>query len=117
MKTQFISNSQRRALRVQSKSSVYRGEVPFEKGVTAATPVVEEPPPAQQLTGTLTETELEGFKSWLLAVILDSIGNTDLAGGHLAANEIRLTPKASSAGAEGTMFYDSDDDHVYVATE
>lgn len=35
----------------------------------------------------------------------------------LIASEIRLTPKASSSGAEGTMFYDSDDDHVYVATE
>lgn len=32
-------------------------------------------------------------------------------------DEIRLTPKASSTGPEGTMFYDSDDDHVYVATE
>lgn len=32
-------------------------------------------------------------------------------------DEILLTPKVSSTGAEGTMFYDSDDDHVYVATE
>lgn len=31
--------------------------------------------------------------------------------------EITLTPKASSSGPEGTMFYDSDDDHVWVATE
>jgi hypothetical protein len=31
--------------------------------------------------------------------------------------ELLLTPKTSSTGAEGTMFYDSDDDHVYVATE
>lgn len=31
--------------------------------------------------------------------------------------EITLTPKTSSTGPEGTMFYDSDDDHVYVATE
>lgn len=31
--------------------------------------------------------------------------------------EITLTPKTSSSGPEGTMFYDSDDDHVYVATE
>lgn len=31
--------------------------------------------------------------------------------------EVHLTPKVSSTGAEGTMFYDSDDDHVYVATE
>lgn len=38
---------------------------------------------------------------------------------HNIANigEIQLTPKASSTGAEGTIFYDSDDDHVYVATE
>ena len=31
--------------------------------------------------------------------------------------EVRLIPKASSSGAEGTMFYDSDDNYVYVATE
>lgn len=31
-------------------------------------------------------------------------------------DEIRLKPKAESTGAEGTIFYDSDDDHVYVAT-
>ena len=31
--------------------------------------------------------------------------------------EVHLTPKASSSGAEGTMFYNSNDDHVYVATE
>ena len=32
--------------------------------------------------------------------------------------EILLTPKESSVSkAEGTMFYDSGDDHVYVATE
>lgn len=31
--------------------------------------------------------------------------------------EIHLTPKASSTGAEGTIFYCSDDDRVYVGTE
>ncbi len=31
--------------------------------------------------------------------------------------EVHLTPKTSSTGAEGTIFYDSDDDHIYVATE
>lgn len=31
--------------------------------------------------------------------------------------EIHLTPKTSSSGAEGTMFYSSADDHVYVAVE
>ncbi len=41
---------------------------------------------------------------------------------HLAENyditdEIRLTPKSSSSGPEGTVYYDSDDDHLWVATE
>lgn len=31
--------------------------------------------------------------------------------------EVHLTPKSSSSGAEGTMFYNDADDHVYVATE
>uniref|UniRef100_A0A6M3JFM4 Uncharacterized protein n=1 Tax=viral metagenome TaxID=1070528 RepID=A0A6M3JFM4_9ZZZZ len=31
--------------------------------------------------------------------------------------ELHLTPKASSTGAEGTIFYDSGDDHIYVGTE
>ena len=30
--------------------------------------------------------------------------------------EVHLIPKESSTGVEGTIFYDSDDDHVYVAT-
>lgn len=34
-----------------------------------------------------------------------------------AQDEIRLTPKVSSTGPEGTMFYDSGDDHVWVGTE
>lgn len=40
-----------------------------------------------------------------------------LANGTRAASEIRLTPKASSSGPEGTMFYASVDNHVYVGTE
>ena len=42
----------------------------------------------------------------------DEISLTGLEG-----TEIRLVPKASSTGAEGTIFYDSDDDHIWVATE
>jgi len=37
--------------------------------------------------------------------------------GSIEAGEVKLTPKSSSTGVEGTMFYSSDDDHVYVATE
>jgi hypothetical protein len=45
-------------------------------------------------------------------------GNLDLDDHNLAnVGEIHLTPKASSTGAEGTIYYDSDDDSVYVATE
>lgn len=32
-------------------------------------------------------------------------------------SEILLTPKASSTGAEGTIFFDSDDKCVYVAVD
>lgn len=34
-----------------------------------------------------------------------------------AVSEIKLIPKTSSSGPEGTVYYDSDDDHLYVATE
>lgn len=34
-----------------------------------------------------------------------------------AVSEINLTPKTSSSGPEGTIFYNSNDDHVYVGTE
>lgn len=43
-------------------------------------------------------------------VVMPDIANPD-------DGEVHLTPKASSSGAEGTMFYNSNDDHVYVATE
>jgi len=32
-------------------------------------------------------------------------------------SEIRLTPKASSSGPEGTIFYNSGDNSVYVGVE
>lgn len=35
----------------------------------------------------------------------------------LEFTEIRLTPKSSSTGAEGTIFYNGDDNSVYVGTE
>lgn len=54
---------------------------------------------------------------------LDGLADDDhaqylLADGTRAAEELTLTPKAASASlAEGTIFYCSTDDHVYVATE
>ena len=35
----------------------------------------------------------------------------------IEVTEIRLIPKASSTGAEGTIFYNSADNHIYVAME
>ncbi len=53
---------------------------------------------------------------------LEELGDDDhtqylLANGSRPAVEITLTPKASSTGPEGTVFYCSDDNSVYVATE
>lgn len=53
----------------------------------------------------------------LLGLLDDDHTQYVLADGTRAINELYLTPKVSSTGAEGTMFYDSDDDHVWVATE
>ena len=53
---------------------------------------------------------------------LDGLADNDhpqyqLVGGS-TFDELTLTPKAASASlAEGTIFYCSTDDHVYVATE
>lgn len=44
-------------------------------------------------------------------------GTDEISLTGLAGEEIRLTPKLSSSGAEGTIFYSSSDDHVYVGTE
>ena len=43
--------------------------------------------------------------------------NGNLLVGDIEVDKIRLIPQASVTGAEGTLFYDSDDDHIHVATE
>jgi len=54
---------------------------------------------------------------------LSGLGDDDhtqyvLATGARAMGELKLTPKASSDSlVEGTIFYCSDDNHVYVGTE
>lgn len=44
-------------------------------------------------------------------------GSDELDLTALDGNEIRLNPILASTGPEGTIFYCSTDDHVYVATE
>jgi len=51
------------------------------------------------------------------AVAENAIGNTEIdnAATDIAFNQLILTPKAAGDGTtEGTLFYDSDDDHLYV---
>ena len=93
----------------------------------------DQPPKAHALTGTIhtgagnignyvniNGSSVAQFRT--PANVLSDIGgaasgaNNDITS-MTAVTEITLTPKASSTGAEGTIFYDSDDDHVYVATE
>jgi hypothetical protein len=45
-------------------------------------------------------------------------GNVDIGANSLTGGEITLTPKSTSTStAEGTIFYCSDDNYVYVGTE
>ena len=46
-----------------------------------------------------------------------TLGTTLLAWLEAHVGEIQLVPKVSSSGPEGTMFYDSDDNSVYVGVE
>jgi len=93
----FISNSQRRVLGIQDKSSVYRGEVPEAQGVATVSTIVEEPAPAQQFVGTLPESYLSELTPWLDAVTLYNTGSVDLGSGYLAADVVKI--------------HDSDDSH------
>ena len=47
----------------------------------------------------------------------EKAGADEISLSGLSGDEIRLVPKASSTGAEGTIFYNSSDNGVYVATE
>lgn len=51
-----------------------------------------------------------------LVVVLKEIEGEEEVG-ILVGEEVRLTPKPSSTGPKGTIFYNSNDDHIYVATE
>jgi hypothetical protein len=44
-------------------------------------------------------------------------GSDELDLSELEGTEIRLVPIVASSGPEGTIFYCSTDDHVYVGTE
>ena len=43
-------------------------------------------------------------------------GDWDIASEPLVFDEIQFTPKSSSAGPVGTLYFDSDDEHLWVGT-
>lgn len=97
----LLAQNQRRILGIQDPSSVYRGEIPAEFGTREISPPAEPPPPAQQFTGTLTATEVNELKPWLLAVTLGSTGNTDLIGGSLTCANVILAANGAIKVADG----------------
>jgi len=89
-KNKFIAQSQRRALGIPTKRIKIEGE--SRNRATGATTGSSVPtaPPATQYVGILTITQMNELKPWLLAVTLGSTGNTDLAGGYLAADVVKI---------------------------
>ena len=86
------------------------GKVIKDSGITIGTPLAVN---EQEIVGRKTGGNLDGLTAAeVVAIIQLSITALDSP----SASEILLTPKASSAGAEGTIYYDSDDDHLYVVT-
>lgn len=65
--------------------------------------------------GLMTDGDIGAEGSGVIGGDLTVTGAIDV--GSIETGEILLTPKTSSSGVEGTIYYDSDDDHVYVATE
>lgn len=56
-----------------------------------------------------------GVKDYAVSAEIDAdIAAHEAAGTH---TEIKLTPQASSSGPEGTIFYSSGDNSVYVGVE
>ena len=78
---------------------------------------------ARQLTNALNQEAIDRIRDFETAGTHAMSTHTDedtyniSTSGYAAVDEVRLNPKASSSGPEGTIYYDSDDDHIYVGTE
>ncbi len=55
------------------------------------------------------------IRKWVAKYVADQLRLTEST--ESGISEIRFTPKSSSSGPEGTIYYDSDDNCIYVATE
>jgi len=84
----------------------------LSKTITYADAMVSTPPPGYEEVG---NCYIDSLGRLVLNYNSSSI-TIDPTGGAPEFGEIRLTPKASSSGAEGTVFYDMDDNHLWVAT-
>ena len=94
-----------------SESSMLIGRILIKQGVDA-------PVEVQTVFDTTFNTALAADHGNLAGLADDDHTQYVLTTGVRAMGELRLTPKASSDSAvEGTMFYCSDDDHIYVGTE
>ena len=68
-------------------------------------------------------TSTDEFATWIEGTFSDHSARHENDGADeivltgLEGDYIRLIPKASCAGPEGSIYYDSDDDHIYVGTE
>lgn len=105
----FPASSHERAL---DKLTMIVQELEEKVERTIKAPVADEEPGVKLPGAVARALKLLGF---------DADGDVSLdivsADSLKAVDELRFIPKTSSDGAEGTMFYDSDDDHIYVATE
>jgi len=90
------------------------GSTPSDHGIDNSASGV--PVDTTNFAGNLTASETDVQKA------LDKIDDIVIGGGGSVIStpddgEVHLTPKASSTGVEGTIFYCSTDNQVYVATE
>lgn len=87
---------------------------------TAASGTATKPPRMDHVhalgTGSVDDSTID-IASGVIGVKDSGIGNAQMNGAatDIALNQVILTPKATGDGTtEGTVFYDSDDDHLYV---
>jgi hypothetical protein len=87
-------------------SEDYRGKAVLVKGEDGVADILY-----------VCEKGIDGTYSWISLGVAGAGDMTKAVYDPTDEGAIRLTPRTTSTGAEGTMFYDSDDNHVYVATE
>ena len=140
--SRMVAANQRRALGIQGSYAV-ETVTPEEERAAPAEPAVGGVPPAEaasylkrdgsrSLSGNLPvdagvtvdgvdisvhAANVNAHHAKVHALSHQDGGNDEIDLTGLSGTEIRLVPKPASTGPEGTIFYDSDDNHVYVATE